>query len=201
MDRRDFLYSSVGLGTVSLVMSASLTGTTQAETLQTTQSPPSQEKPKMNTDKPILIAADPFAVALKDAITAHLKGKDYQIIDLGATTTHEVPYYDGAVAVCRAIQAGQADRGILFCGTGMGMSVIANRFRGVVAAVVESVFAAQMSRTINNANVLCLGSMIWGEWMAKEAVDTFLNTQFTEGLEPLSDFLRDAEKKVNAIRD
>ena len=82
----------------------------------------------------------------------------------------------------------------------MGMSVIANRFKGVVASVVESVFAARMCRTINNANTLCLGAMIWGDWMAKEAVDVFLETKFTQGLDGFADFLRDAEKKVDAIR-
>ena len=155
----------------------------------------------MNTDKPILIAADPFAVTLKDAIATHLEEKGYKVVDLGATDADEIPYFESAVKVCRDLQASRADRAILFCGTGMGMSVIANRFKGVIAAVVESVFAAKMARTINNANVLCLGAMIWGDWMAKEAVDAFLNTQFTEGLEPLAGFLRDAEKKVSAIRD
>ncbi|MCL2119230.1 MAG: RpiB/LacA/LacB family sugar-phosphate isomerase [Planctomycetaceae bacterium] len=153
----------------------------------------------MNTDKPILIAADPFAKTLKDAIVAHLNEKGYKVVDLG--TPDDLPYYEGAVAACRAIQSGKAERAILLCGTGMGMSVIANRFKGIVASVVESVFAAKMCRAINNANILCLGSMIWGDWMANEAVDAFLNTQFTEGLEPLADYLRDAEKKVSAIRD
>ena len=69
--------------------------------------------------------------------------------------------------------------------------------------MVESVFAAKMCRVINNANVLCLGAMIWGEWMAKEAVNTFLTTEFTkaEGFGPLEGFLQDAFKKVNAIKD
>jgi ribose 5-phosphate isomerase B len=98
------------------------------------------------------------------------------------------------------LQEGKAERGILLCGTGMGMSVIANRYKGVVASVVESVFAAGMCRTINNANVLCLGSMIWGEMMAAEAVDVFLTRKFTQGLEQFADFLKDAEKKVEAIR-
>jgi len=98
------------------------------------------------------------------------------------------------------LQAGKAAHAILFCGTGMGMAIVANRFKGVTAAVVESVFAAKMSRVINNANVLCLGQMIWGEWMAKEAVDVFLNTKFTQGLEPLAGFLQDACRKVDAIR-
>lgn len=150
--------------------------------------------------KKIVVAADPFAVGLKDAIVAHLKGKGYQISDVGATTTQEIPYYDGAVAACKAVQSGAAGRAILFCGTGMGMSIIANRFKGVTASVVESVFAAKMCRAINNANVLCLGQMLWGEWMAKEAVDVFLKTEFTEGLDGIAGFLKEAIKKVDAIR-
>jgi ribose 5-phosphate isomerase B len=65
---------------------------------------------------------------------------------------------------------------------------------------VESVFAAKMCRAINNANALCLGQMIWGEWMAKEAVDTFLKTEFTEGLDGFACFLKEAVQKVDAIR-
>ena len=199
MDRRHFIHSAFGLGTASLALSASLAGTTQAEPFPTFQPNPQQEKPKMTTDQPVLIAADPFAKTLKDAIITHLNEKGCQVIDLG--TPDDLPYDEGAVAACRAIQAGKAERAILLCGTGMGMSVIANRFHGIVASVVESVFAARMCRAINNANVLCLGSMIWGEWMANEAVDAFLDTQFTEGLESLADYLRDAEKKVRVIRD
>ena len=150
--------------------------------------------------KKILIAADPFAVTLKDALVAHLKEKGYEVTDLGATGDKQIPYFESCVDVCKAIQDGKAERAILLCGTGMGMSVIANRFKGIVASVVESVFAARMCRAINNANVLCLGAMIWGDWMAKEAVDTFLETKFTEGLDGIADFLKDAEKKVEAIR-
>jgi ribose 5-phosphate isomerase B len=192
MHRRDFLHSAVDLGTASLALDATLT-------TATSETNPQQESPKMNTDLPIVIAADPFAKTLKDAIVTHLNEKGYKVLDLG--TPEDLPYYDGAVAACRTIQSGKAERAILLCGTGMGVAVIANRFKGIVASVVESVFAARMCRAINNANVLCLGSMIWGDWMAKEAVDAFLCTQFTEGLEPLADYLRDAEKKVEAIRD
>ena len=77
---------------------------------------------------------------------------------------------------------------------------IADSGYGVRAAVVESVWAAKMCRTINDANVLCLGQMLWGEWMANAAVDAFLDTKFTEGLEPLAPFLQEAAKKVEAIR-
>jgi len=150
--------------------------------------------------KKILVAADPFAVPLKNAVVEHLNGKGYNVTDLGSTKDKQNPYFDCAVAVCKAMQAGQAERAILFCGTGMGVAIVANRFQGVTAAVVESVFAAKMSRAINNANVLCMGQMIWGEWMAKEAVDVFLNTKFTEGLDQIAGFLREACAKVETIR-
>ena len=148
----------------------------------------------------IVLAADPFALTLKDAIIAHLQEKGHTVLDVGATQDKEIPYFDSAPIACNMLQSGEAEKAILFCGTGMGMSVIANRFKGVVASVVESVFAARMCRAVNNANALCLGAMIWGDWMAKEAVDAFLETTFTQGLDGFADFLRDAEKKVDAIR-
>jgi len=156
-----------------------------------------QEKQPM---KKILVAADPFAVQLKDAIAAHLKEKGYEVVDLSTVKGKDTPYYDSAVAVAEAMQRKEAERAILFCGTGMGMSIVANRYKGCTAAVVESVFAAKMCRAINNANVLCMGQMIWGEFMAKEAVDVFLKTKFTEGLEGFSDFLHSACSRVDAIR-
>jgi ribose 5-phosphate isomerase B len=82
----------------------------------------------------------------------------------------------------------------------MGMNMIANRFPGIRAAVVESVYAAKMCRAINDANVLCLGQMLWGDWMANAAVDAFLDTKFTETLEGIAPFLEDAAKKVSNIR-
>jgi len=150
----------------------------------------------------ILVAADPFAVGLKNAVTKHLEERGFAVKDMGATDANkEKPYFESAVEVCRALQKGEAKRAFLFCGTGMGMNMIANRFKGVRAAVVESVFAAKMCRAINDANVLCMGQMIWGDMMANVAADAFLDTKFTETLEPLAPFLEDARKKVEAIRD
>ena len=150
----------------------------------------------------ILVAADPFAVGLKNAVVKHLQERGFAVKDLGATDANkEKPYFESAVDVCRALQKGEAKRAFLFCGTGMGMSMIANRFKGVRAAVVESVFAAKMCRAINDANVLCLGQMIWGDVMANAAVDAFLDTKFTETLETLAPFLEDARRKVEAICD
>ena len=151
----------------------------------------------------IYVAADPFAVQLKQAVVKHLEERGFEVKDFGATAANpEKPYFESAVEFSRALTAADspARRGILFCGTGMGMNMIANRFPGVRAAVVESVWAAKMCRTINDANVLCLGQMLWGEWMANAAVDTFLDTKFTEGLESLAPFLKEAAKKVEAIR-
>ena len=79
------------------------------------------------------------------------------------------------------------------------MSIVANKFKGVTASCVESVFAAKMARAINDSNVLTMGSMIVAEWMAKEMVDAWMKTKHTEGLEQFADFLKDATKKVNEI--
>lgn len=162
----------------------------------------SAEKKGEEMKETILVAADPFAVGLKKAIVAHLEKRGFSVKDMGATDANpEKPYFESAVDLCRAMQKGEAKRAFLFCGTGMGMNMIANRFKGVRAAVVESVFAAKMCRTINDANVLCMGQMIWGDMMAEAAADAFLDTKFTEGLEPLAKFLEEARGKVEAIRD
>ncbi|MDD4025544.1 MAG: RpiB/LacA/LacB family sugar-phosphate isomerase [Kiritimatiellae bacterium] len=189
--RRAFLTQVGKAGTV-LAGAGALTGHAD--------NPKTEVKQTMTENKKIIVAADPFAVPLKDQIVAFLKERGYEVTDYSKTQGQDRPYFDSAVAVCEAMQAGAAPRALLFCGTGMGMSIVANRFRGVTAAVVESVFAAKMCRAINNANVLCLGQMIWGTEMAKAAVEAFLNTKFTEGLEGLSGFLHDTCKKVEAIR-
>jgi len=191
MNRRLFLQSAVAGSALPLVFGKA-TSVLAAENTSVTSNP----LPAMK----IVVAADPFALSLKDSLVAHLKQSGHEVIDVGATQSSEIPYYDSAPVACKMLQDGKAERAILLCGTGMGMSVIANRFKGVVASVVESVFAAGMCRTVNNANALCLGSMIWGEWMAKEAVDVFLSRKFTQGLEQIADFLKDAEKKVDVIR-
>ena len=145
-------------------------------------------------------AADPFALSLRKAIVDHLKQNGHEVIDFGASEDNtEIQYYESCVKACEALQRGEGERAILLCGTGMGMNVIANRFKGVRAAVVESVFAARMCRAINDANALCLGAMIWGDWMACEAVDVFLKTKLGDGLEDLKEFLQQAAKTVEKI--
>ncbi|MDO5308847.1 MAG: RpiB/LacA/LacB family sugar-phosphate isomerase [Planctomycetia bacterium] len=149
----------------------------------------------------IVFAADPFALSLRKAIVEHLKKAGHEVIDYGASEENtEIQYYESCVKACEALQRGEGERGILLCGTGMGMNVIANRFAGIRAGVVESVFAAKMCRAINDANVLCLGAMIWGDWMACEAVDVFLNTKLGDGLEDLKSFLEQAADTVSKIK-
>ena len=150
----------------------------------------------------IYVAADPFAVGLKKAVVAHLEERGFEVKDFGSTSENpEKPYFESAEEFSRAfIENKEVKRGILFCGTGMGMNMIANRFPGIRAAVVESVYAAKMSMAINDANVLCLGQMLWGDWMANAAVDAFLDTKFTETLEAIAPFLQEAKEKVEKIR-
>ena len=145
----------------------------------------------------IVVGADPFALELKKAVVAHLVGKGIEVID--ADAGESIPYYDSAQRACRLIQAGQADKGILMCGTGMGMSIVANKHEGITAACVESVFAAKMCKAINDANVLTLGAMIVGNFMAVQMVDAWLSTTFTAGLEAHAEFLRTAVTRVAKI--
>ena len=147
----------------------------------------------------IVIAADPSAIGLKDAIKQHLEKLGHSIKDVGTTTNQEVDFFNAATRACTVIQEGNAERGILFCGSGMGVAIVAGKHKGIFAACVESVFAARMCRSINNANVLCLGAMIWGEWMAKDAADVFLSTKHTEGLDEIREFLLKADKEVKSI--
>jgi len=145
----------------------------------------------------IAIAADPFAMDLKNEVKKHLETLGHEVTDVDGG--EEMAYYDGASAVAKLVQEGQAERGILFCGTGMGMSIVANKFSGVIASCVESIFAARMCRAINNANVLTMGSMIMAPWSANLAVDAFLETAHTETLEQFEEFLKAAVETVEGI--
>jgi ribose 5-phosphate isomerase B len=145
------------------------------------------------------VAADPFAVELKDSVVKHLTEAGHKVVDVGTVKGKEIPYYDAAAAACKVIQDGKAQRGVLFCRTGMGMSIVANKFKGVTASCVESVYAAKMSRAINDSNVLTMGAMFTGHWKANAMVDAWMNTKHTEGLEQFADFLKQAVKKVDAV--
>ncbi len=132
----------------------------------------------------VAVGADPFALTLKGAVMEHLSGTPHEIVDVGVGAEgDDTPYYGTAAKVARMIAAGEVDRGILVCGTGMGMAIVANKFKGVYAAVCENPYAAKMSRAVNDSNVLTLGEFITAPHLAGEIIDTWLATAFTEGFD------------------
>ena len=129
----------------------------------------------------IVIGADKGGFAIKNALIPYLEEKGHHVIDVGTTDLDNPRSHNiTGIAAAEAIREGRAERGILICGTGMGMSIAANKNAGVYAACVESVYAAKYSRLINDANILCCGGFIVGESMAKEMVDAFLETEFLQ---------------------
>lgn len=147
----------------------------------------------------LVLGADPFGVEIKEAIKKHLLEKGIEVIDLADSMGPEIPYYDVAATGARMIQEGKADRGIFCCGTGMGVAIVANKFRGIYASVVESEFAAQHCRAINDSNVLTMGGMIIAPYLAVRIADRWLGTLFTEGLPQFKDFLSESLQKIQEI--
>lgn len=129
----------------------------------------------------IVLGADHAGVALKDALVAALRASGHDVTDLGTHGTDSVDYPDYAAAVARAVAGGQAERGVLVCGTGIGMSMTANRVPGVRAAVATTAFMAQATREHNDANVLCLGARVIDPAVAADLVRIFLATPFAGG--------------------
>lgn len=135
-------------------------------------------------DKKIIIGSDGSGFELKEAVKAHLVELGYEVTDLGTQSADAPkPYFEVAHTVAPKISDGTFERGILICGTGMGMNILANKYPNVYAAVCENTYAAMKCRAINNANVLTMGGWITGSFTGCDIVDTFLNTEFLEGLE------------------
>ena len=128
----------------------------------------------------IAIASDHAGYALKGLIIDHLKERDVPVEDLGCGG-ERVDYPAYAEKLCRAVVEGTYERGILVCGTGIGMSIAANKIPGIRAALCGDCFSAEMSRQHNDANVLCLGGRVVGSELAKRIVDTYLDTGFSNG--------------------
>lgn len=151
--------------------------------------------------KKIIIGSDKSGFFLKEAIKTHLKEQGYEVEDCGTQDSEKgIPYFEVAPILAKKIQSGAFERGILICGTGMGMAVVANKFKGVYASVCESTYAAEKCRAINNANVLTMGGWMIGEVLGCEMTDKFLNTGFTDGLEEWRrEFLKNGYAKVIEI--
>lgn len=129
----------------------------------------------------IAIAADHGGFELKDSMVEYIKSLGNEVVDLGTNSADSVDYPDYAKKVCEEIQQGNSDLGILICGTGIGMSLAANKFEGMRAACVSDVYSAKMSRNHNNANVLCIGARVIGDEVAKLIIKTFLENEFEAG--------------------
>ncbi|HOJ48222.1 MAG TPA: ribose 5-phosphate isomerase B [Bacillota bacterium] len=129
----------------------------------------------------IALGCDHGGFEIKEAIKKHLQEKNIPFIDFGAHSTDSVDYPDYAHLVCESIQKGESEFGILCCGTGIGMSIAANKHKGIRAAVLSDEFSAEMTRRHNNANVLCLGGRVINEEKAVKLADIFLSTPFEGG--------------------
>lgn len=129
----------------------------------------------------IALGSDHAGYILKEALKKHLDDKGIEFKDYGTFKMDSCDYPEYAYKVGQAITTEDADLGILICGTGIGMSITANKIKGVRAALANNIEAAQMSRLHNDANVLCLGGRVLDEDAAIEIVETWLNTSFEGG--------------------
>ena len=129
----------------------------------------------------IVVGSDHAGLRLKKQLVEHLKSRGLQPEDLGTHTSDSCDYPDFAAAVAQAVAAGEADWGLLCCGTGIGMSMAANKVPGVRAAVVSDAFSAAATRHHNNANVLCLGERVVGTGLAITIVEAWLSADFEGG--------------------
>ena len=133
-------------------------------------------------DKMIVLTSDHAGVLLKNAVAEHLKKRGFSVIVLGPSSEEDkVDYPDMAKAAALKIKEGEASRGVFICGSGIGISIAANRHPFIRAALVYEEKGAEMARRHNDANVLCLGERMIDEKTALSCVDTFLNTPFEGG--------------------
>ncbi len=129
----------------------------------------------------VAIGSDHRGYQAKEKVKAMLISQNYEIVDMGTDSPASFDYPDAAYPTCRAVVTGQADRGILLCGTGIGMCIAANKVRGVRAALCHDELTAEMSRRHNNANVLCLPADLIGEELIRRIVESWLKSPFEGG--------------------
>lgn len=126
----------------------------------------------------LLVASDHAAIELRQAVADHLRGLGHAVEVSGPASGERADYPDQAALVARAVAAGQADAGVLLCGTGIGMSIAANKVPGIRAALVHDVSTARLAAEHNRANILCLGARVLGPVVALDCVDAWLQTAF-----------------------
>jgi ribose 5-phosphate isomerase B len=129
----------------------------------------------------IVVAADHRGHAMKEKVAVMLQELSHQVIDMGTNSARSCDYPDLGYKAAVAVAEGTVDRGIMVCGTGIGMSIVANKVKGVRAASCNDEVSAQISRRHNDANVLCLAADVLGDDMIRRIVQTWLTTEFEAG--------------------
>lgn len=143
----------------------------------------------------IAIGSDHAGFALKQKLMTYLNASGNEFKDFGCFDENSVDYPLIAGEVAKAVSDGECEKGILICGTGIGMSIAANKVNGVRAALCSDEFSAKYTRLHNNANVLCLGARVIGEGLAQDITEIFLNTEYEGGRhEKRLDFIKELEK-------
>ena len=129
----------------------------------------------------LAIGCDHGGLELKNEVIKHLEERGVEYKDFGTFTPDSVDYPDYALKVCHSVTSGASERGILICGTGLGMSMAANKVKGIRAAVCHDTFSAEFTRRHNDANVLCMGGRVIGPGLACKVVDAYLDSEFEGG--------------------
>lgn len=129
----------------------------------------------------IAIGSDHGGFELKKYVIEYLKGKGIEVKDFGTYSEASIDYPDCAKPVCQSVLDGECEKGILICGTGIGISIAANKFKGIRAALCSDPFSAKMSKVHNNANIICLGGRVLGRELAFTIVDAWLSAEFEGG--------------------
>ena len=128
----------------------------------------------------IAIGCDHGALALKQVVIAHLEKKGYEIKDFGTNSPDSCDYPDFAAPAAQAVASGVCDKGIVLCTTGIGVSITANKVKGIRCALLSDVMSARMTREHNDTNMMAIGAGVVGQMLALEIVDTWLGTEFSK---------------------
>ena len=127
----------------------------------------------------IAIGCDHGALALKNTVKAHLEKKGYEVCDYGTYTLDSCDYPDFAEKAAKAVASGECEKGIVLCTTGIGISIAANKVKGVRCALLADIWSAKMTREHNDTNMMAMGAAIVGEMLGLQIVDTWLGTEFS----------------------
>lgn len=129
----------------------------------------------------LALACDHGAVALKNTLAAHLREQGHEVLDFGTHDTSSCDYADYAALAAHAVADGTCEKGIVLCTTGIGVSIAANKVKGIRCALLSDILSARLTREHNDTNMMALGAGVVGEMLALQIVDTWLTTEFSQG--------------------